>query len=139
VADLHSLAARAEAAEGPDRQLDALICIVAGFAEGNTVAFKTGWCAGSETNPRPVEAPAYTASLDAALTLVPDGWSVFLLRLPEGRGEASLLEFGEPDEKGKRWRRADMIDTGRCTASTPALALVAACLKARATQGENDA
>jgi hypothetical protein len=146
--DHHSLAARAEAAEGPDRELDALICIAAGFAEGNTVAFKTGWCAGSETNPHPVEAPAYTASIDAALTLLPEGWQVAALEQNwrTGLWRAQLIPVPSATliaafDRGETvgWNTADAPDSGTGGIATPALALVAACLRARATQGENDA
>lgn len=64
------------------------------------------------------EAPAYTASLDAAMTLVPEGydWAVF-------RTNGGLTVHA--------WcgSREDVF------AATPALALTAACLRARAAQG----
>lgn len=55
--DLSALAERIEAAEGPDRNLDAMIHhrLLNGIG--------TGYAS---------DAPAYTASLDAAVSLVPD-------------------------------------------------------------------
>ena len=67
--------------------------------------------------------PAYTASLDAAMTLVPEGrwWSV------NGGNRADVWASGYIDE---RWH---------ATAATPALALTAAALRARAaTMGGSD-
>jgi hypothetical protein len=138
--DLHSLAARAEAADPSEQRevLNAAFRAIHGEKPPRVLGGSdalTSWLYRYNPFFKMLDAEAYES---AAMMLVPEGWSVFLLRLPEGRGEASLLEFGEPDEKGKRWRRAGMIDTGRRTASTPALALVAAYLRARATQGEND-
>lgn len=119
-ASLIELAERVEAATGRDRELDALIHIEAGLAEGNTVAFKTGWCAGSETNPRPVEAPAYTASIDAAMSLVPEGWMWVGGSSPTHNAGMAVTRDGTQDGFDAR-------------AATPALALCAAALRARAS------
>lgn len=61
------------------------------------------------------EVPDFCASIDAALTLLPEGWE-WELSWIYGRACAKL---GDP---------VLSID---CDGSTPALALVAACLKAR--------
>jgi hypothetical protein len=70
--------------------------------------------------------PEYTQSLDAALMLVPEGWMVRL----------------ESDEHHREWwaelsRRSTLV-TGEAGPNlgspTPALALVIACLRARAVQ-----
>lgn len=107
------LIARIEAARGPDRGLDCRI-----------------WCAVERQNfdvcqqvvPNFGEwlAPSYTASIDAALTLVPDG-KLFAVETYDNAGvypvhvRASAWVQGAP----------------RCFAATPALALCAAALKAR--------
>ena len=114
--DILEIAARCEAATGPDTQLDALI-----------------WCAINDLEPwqRVIDdfergqATRYTASLDAAMTLVPEG-----LR---------RVEFGTYDAGGA-WAYVWSVPTdekGEADAATEALALTAASLKARAhTKGE---
>jgi hypothetical protein len=70
----------------------------------------------------------YTASLDAALTLVPEGWEWAAgadLRLFHGAAAwARVFPVGE-QQRG----------TGNCLAAAPALALCIAALKARAADG----
>ena len=61
----------------------------------------------------------YTTSLDAALTLVPEGWAWDLMAWPDEPSEAAICKPGSPH-------------LGRWKAATPALALVIACLRARA-------
>ena len=104
--DLLDLAARVEALTEPSREVDAEIKEAAGHA----------W---------DYAAHPYTASLDAAMTLVPEGIGSDLLyvrteRLHTGKGRAVLL-----DTLGGQESYAD--------AATPALALCAAALRARAT------
>ena len=66
-------------------------------------------------------APAYTASLDAAVTLVPDGWSWFC----EGPASISAAaHIWNPSARASAEYRS--------LAKTPALALCAAALRARA-------
>ena len=87
--DREQLAARIEAATGPDRELDAEICVTLGLSEGNLLFGPDGWCFGSTTNPNPHKAPAYTASLDAAMMLVPEGQepAVLLEAIDRCRGD----------------------------------------------------
>jgi hypothetical protein len=76
--------------------------------------------------------PRYTASLDAAMGLVPDGhtiqlsdWEADLLR-KRGAWQAIVLPIGS------RGSMTDFTFTNRCDhAATPALALAAASLRAR--------
>ena len=125
---LLALAARFEAATGPDRELDAL------------AAEATGWTREPFTGlwRRPDTAlialpPAFTASLDAALTLVPEGLD-WLVRTGGLRFQAPFYAhvylssgmFGKPDTRGE------------CYAATPALALTAAALRARAEEVTDD-
>lgn len=63
--------------------------------------------------------PRYSFSIDAALTLVPEGWT-WMLDTMEGRNEACVHGNGP------------VPDSAYVTAATPALALCAAALKARA-------
>ena len=107
---LLELAERCEKAEGPDRALDYDI------AHSVTRAhLETG------------KAPAYTASIDAALTLVPEGWdwsaqTSCLKGLSRASCDLTQLAPFKPED----WT----VRTARAT--TPALALCAAALRARA-------
>lgn len=120
--DLNTLASMVEALDGPDRKLDLeIVAIVrAGMRHPDFIA-----------------PPAYTESLDAAMTLVPEGWAV------ERAGWHSILEpyagfelwqFTECDDGAWRHGGDDAIATGN--AITPALALTAAALRSRAAMGE---
>ena len=121
--DLTALIERVEAATGPDREVDAEIaCAMCRFrlpthtarpdpiAPGRVRDCVGGWVA-----------PTYTASLDAALTLVPSGFDW-------------LLDSGRIAIVGRR-------PAGPFTAraATPALALTAAALRARLAQMGDDA
>lgn len=129
-------AARCEAATGPDRDLDRRIAAASGRA-----VWKNGsvWMtreyrppSGRERSPKPVDAPVpdYTGSIDAALTLVPEGWSWGLSHESErsdGRTFASVRRY---------WSSFDRDHF--CWAATPALALCAAALRARAAEKTDD-
>ena len=104
--DLSALIARVEAATGPGRELDAEISKRAGHA----VMYWDG-----EHTARP-----FTASLDAAVSLVPSGHNWSLDMLCRDGNEARTFYGEHPNE----------IDT-EATGATPALALCAAALKAR--------
>lgn len=99
--DLASLIERLERASGPDRELDIDICTAIG---------KTRLAPGFQT------APHYTSSIDAALTLVPDGW----IAVVSTNGMASV------ENKNKK-----NLVNGPASA-TPAIALCIAALRARA-------
>ena len=64
----------------------------------------------------------YTGSIDAALTLAPEGWEWTVQSRPHGDG---LAHFGRAWESG-----SDTV-----IAATPALALAIAALRARAADG----
>jgi hypothetical protein len=99
------LAERCEAATGPDRELDAEIAQVVGAQPvmicdtGNVLIYQS-----------------FTASLDAAMTLVPEGRRWLLQTLMTGKYRAE----------------ADWNGSGQ--GSTPALALCAAALRAIAAR-----
>jgi hypothetical protein len=88
---------------------------------------------GEWTRVKPVDPPLYSSSLDAAMTLVPDShtiqlsdWDHQVLR-DKGAWQAIVLPLGA------RGSMQDFTFTNRCDhAATPALALTAACLRARA-------
>ena len=125
---LLALAARCEAAEGPDRELDARIALARGWvrewnnqwwpphiiAEARRRKRSKWYCGKYEPLPR------FTASLDAALRLVPEGcewvlWSNRGARVVRFSLSAPPLEY-----------------EGSALCATPALALCAAALPARA-------
>jgi len=70
--------------------------------------------------------PAYTTSLDAALSLVPEGWS-WMVRNVHGNmgGPQGVAYCTRPD-----------TDNETARAATPALALVIAALKARMSDSQ---
>lgn len=144
--DLHALAGRVEGAAGPSEELDALIRCALWATEGAYVAQSTingAWCVYlGERNgcPRLFERPfaiphrawigAYTASLDAAMLLVPEGFGVTLSRYWIAKTEnpvwsAELSTGGVPSNPRRVF---DCYD-----AATPALALTAASLRAIAS------
>lgn len=109
-ADLNALAARVESLEGPDREVDeAILRSVGGFTPTGLPTWRggLGW-------------PMFTQSLDAAMSLVPEGW----------HWQRQLRLHG---------RYHSEVGNGQTTygksARTPALALCAAALKARAGGG----
>lgn len=128
---LNELADRCEAAEGPDRELD---CLIAVHALGWLTQPNKGWPEktdygylndeGGETWPGhggDQLVRHFTASLDAAMTLVPMGLMVAAVRFSNGSGRANIHDGQDAGGQG--------IDV---CAATPALALCAAALRARA-------
>jgi len=130
--DLMELASRVEAAEGPDRELDNDIA--------RWLMRDLNWhssdCLGR-----------YTASIDDAMTLVPEGWAIDKISMwpasPEGASNAtepqsSVSMVGTSlGRYGRRiiWGHSGKDGRVEATSSTPARALTAACLRARAHQG----
>lgn len=101
---LLALAARCEKAEGPDRYVDYWAAF---YSAPHTIH-------GDPDNPNP---PAYTASLDAAMTLA------------EGCG-GEVTFFKDGTAKAFLWQPYPLAVEAK--AATPALALCAAALRARA-------
>lgn len=125
---LLALAVRCEKASGPDRELDTeIVCAITLGVVGIDAAEPLGdqWC-NRLFNYDPARCwseswlpvPHFTASLDAALTLVPEGWVVRLIFDQGGHARCYVNRQGS-------------IHTPR-QAPTPALALCAAALRARA-------
>ena len=129
-ATLLALAERCEQAAGPNNGLDAEIALAIGYTHERRGTERACWWrtpagqqlayVGYKNHP-----PFFTGSLDAAVTLVPEGWIYEL-----GRGESgtsrSLCRMS--DELG--------IWTGWAVAATAALAICAAALRARAAAYE---
>jgi hypothetical protein len=119
---LLELAARCEAATGPDRELDALIYrALAGFPTDH-------WYRYGETHLADDRVPAVTASLDAAMTLIPEGWDGALYLAADAHKPCVQLET---PEMRSSFRMLEEMAEG--TADSLALALTAACLRARAS------
>jgi hypothetical protein len=120
---LADLIARLEAATGPDRDLDLGILNALYGNDWRWVDDEREWVTtdeygvGAPGNPVCSLLP-YTASLDAAMTLVPEGTAVVIGwgQTPDTRPWARLA---------KPWNGAD------ATGATPAIALCIAALKAR--------
>jgi hypothetical protein len=142
MSDLLKLAARCEAATGPDRELDVELAVVAGLIRDPE--FERGYFYGAGNNCDYVlergdydhgnnapELPYYTASLDAAMTLRPDGHTM-----------ASMSEEDTHDPHRKcaaEYRRGFKTSYDKAfpaRAATLPLALCAAALRAQAMQSE---
>jgi len=114
--EILDLAKRVETLTGPNREVDKLVAKVIGLFDGARASYDL------QLN----LIPHYTASLDAAMQLVPMGWSVGLGDL---RGytpiiwRAHLRDHNNPNPVSRRWVEGN-------TATTPALALTAASLRA---------
>jgi hypothetical protein len=138
--DMLALADRVESLTGPDREVDFLIATALGEVPEHVIQGPVGtpygwfrredqWAltrtkesdvyAGVESwSPKP-----RTASLDAAMSLVPEGWT-FDLQV-RSHFSHTFLEAQE-DERG--------AEVSAQNAATPALALTAAALRAHAEQ-----
>lgn len=117
-ATLLALAERVEALSGPDREVDAKIADAIHWDD--PIVY--------EDDPRLL---AFTASLDAAMTLVPEGWNWMagnrdqpLARAYVNNGELAFVGAGMRRNPNRQWYET--------TAATPALALTAAALRAHA-------
>ena len=136
---LLELAAKVEAATGPDRELDLAIGLAAlgwewvdnPFDSNPILDFgapnHVGWRRGDEP---PESVPSPTGSIDAALRLQPEGSHFYLEdRYLTDTRETRILcraAFFEPRVMD------NSVHLGSAKAATPALALTAAALKARA-------
>jgi hypothetical protein len=136
-ADLIALIARVEAARGPDREVDAEIAWLRTAPDkkrlGPPDLSREVWHAGLPT-PAWVKwdsvagfHPFYTGSLDAAATLVPKGFG-YLVGVDDDTPVACVSFYNLFDDD-QRW----------VAASTPALALTAAALRAGLAMMGDDA
>lgn len=136
--DLMELASRVDAGEGPDRELDADIQDAVRL--GGYKADRDG-CSGRlcgtmtrmASNGDGVEwkpLPAFSASLDAAMTLIPENWPE--INISTDAGGKWRADLGRETENGVY---ENEIQVATAFAATPALALCCAALRARAHQG----
>jgi len=116
---LLSLAARCEAAVGADRGLDAEVGRVVDAAPKRRNIWRRNRYPLQLIRVAEYWLP-YTASLDAAESLVPSGWSWHAVK--QGRRGTGWASVTDPGQEG----------LPACKAATPALALCAAALRARA-------
>jgi hypothetical protein len=153
MSDLLKLAERCETATGPDRELDALIwCALNGKKYiGHHQAYAAYRSHSPETQVEFTEPPKrerlvstgkalphaqpVTASLDAAMTLVPEGahgshWGINSSDRRNGTAIAYVTLYDLPS--------GDEQSPATCEAATPALALCAAALKARASMSHGE-
>ena len=110
-----NLSERVMSLSGPDREVDWQIAESLGWTRrqvGQVMAYYAPNDAIMKAGP-----PKWTASIDAAMTLVPEGWGFKLRRWAAGRACAGVY----PPEGADDWREA----------ATPVLALCAAALLAR--------
>jgi hypothetical protein len=129
--ELLRLAERCEAATGPDRELDDEIARALGWTQHTDeddpvfVNQTSTWWAepGREWSTCSV-VPSYTASLDAAMTLVPEGWRP-IIDMASEEGAALVDLWALPEASPKPTRK-------HAKAATPALALCAAALRSHA-------
>lgn len=130
---LADLLARVEKAEGPDRELDGALWLALECRPNHGQVFDPEYAPYLHVDPRGKEhpaikedAPPYTASLDAALALVErvlPGWDWVLSSVDGHRASAEVTPPDWPVE-ALHYK----------TAKTPALALLAAMLKALEAQ-----
>ena len=114
--DLNNLAESCEKATGPDRELDVAIAKALGLEHGKA----SGWANDENGDYWVIDecAAPFTASLDAAMTLIP---------------EDECFELSSYDIYARVGSPGKFFGAG---GATPALALVAAALKSRAGQEE---
>lgn len=71
-------------------------------------------------------APAYTSSIDAALTLVPEGFEPHRIAFPHGKGRTFCFEIFPPSDD-PAWSKGSICERG----NTAPLAICIAALRAR--------
>lgn len=124
-----------ERAEGPSRELDARIDAL---LKGRTGFEWKGYFYNCDqlVNAGGSEVPEYTASIDAALTLVPEGWRIYTADFSVfGRARWGLSgpkTQWATDENGEKCAGDDWYQSA--IAKTPAIALVIAALRAKGAQ-----
>jgi hypothetical protein len=119
--ELEALALRCEQAGGPDRELDAQIAPLRGLRvvdEGHPL----GHCC-YDARHQMVILPRFTSSIDAAMTLVPEGL---------GRGCFAMSRDSFGQTHCNVWTDAEFNWKVHASAATPALAITAAALRALA-------
>lgn len=132
--DLMELAERVEGLEGPDREVDVLIAEAIGW-QSDLVSRARTWSPKNDTTALVADVrndgylrglPTYTASLDAAMSLVPEGWAISTGHSAEGdeRSFATFLELSD-------WS-GDEPESITASSDNWAASIAAAALRARA-------
>lgn len=117
--ELEALAVRVESATGPDRELNRSIAHRRGWS--HFFVQKDMWWR-SPTGITHGDAPNYTGSLDAAMSLVPEGWWIASLGQARSGRVTTVILYND-----------DVLPHADCpAAATPALALTAAALRSHA-------
>jgi hypothetical protein len=129
---LLELAERVEGASGPDRDLDREVAFAIDLPDRDEFGCYQSWaglCANGVRwgDQARLKAPAYTASIDAAMTLVPEGCFPDIDCDPRN----PTVEIQYLTDKTDNGLGALVVTS----AATPALALVAASLRALAQRG----
>ena len=134
-----ALIARLEAATGPDRDLDVDIALAVQAWPEDVFPMRAMPGQIGLSAYRSMTAPHYTAILDAALMLVPDGWYGFVEpffhedgEFVRYRGHCARPDWAKWNPDGS-W--IEKVETAQ-QHPTPALALCIAALRARATGGQ---
>ena len=129
--DLMELAGRCEKLEGPCRETDAEITRGI-MPELKLHRIGRDWFCEASVYSGPVDITGYTASIDAAMSLVPEGWNWMTGNrdLPLAR---AYVNNGQPHFTGMAARKNPANIWHAVVAATPAIALTAAALRARAS------
>lgn len=117
--DLTKLAERVEALTGPDREVDQAIHALVSLDRKHPY-LAVPQIDDKHPSGRPYATPAYTESLDAALTLLPEGWDWSYNIV---WGTAIIWCAG--------------VEHKAVSSATPALALAAACLRAIGSKNDD--
>lgn len=121
--NLIALAEKVESLTGPCRETDREIELAFPYADASHLKFGL---------------PQYTGSLDAAMTLVPEGWRIYSADFSVRNRSRWMIEGTKTkwatDEGGDPCAGDDWYASG--VAATPALALTAAALRSHAAQKE---
>ena len=132
--DLEDLIARLECAKAGSRELSDEVLLACGWTITKDRGPQAMYISPANTGPvHQVYAPSPTEDLNAALALVPEGWGWILSRYADIQlwlsGFTAVLE--KPTGDGE-WEPLGFIAMPAVMAATPALALCAAILRARA-------
>ncbi len=139
---LLGLAERVEAATGVDREIDEAIQAALagaeiepqGYCSSNTYHRDGYWVSIGDIKP-------YTASIDAAMSLVPEGWLISISQWPirtmqEVRDRPGDWGYGKDQWRVTLTQDGSSFGQVAPVAAAPALALTAAALRARAAMEE---
>ena len=116
--DLIELAERVEAMRRPDNGIDREIAFAVGWTRATPAGLKFEYW--FDPNGKRADPGDFTGSIDAAMTLVPDGYLAQVWRGIDGEGSATCSQLKQ-------------INLPRVFGAIPAMALTSAALRARAS------